>query len=89
MTESKVIPIQEMIHEIREQKVMLDSDLAKLYKVEVKRLNEAVRRNLKRFPPEFMFKLTDEEWANLRSQIATFNEAPRGKPWGICGRCIV
>ena len=56
---------------------MLDSDLAALYKVEVKALNQAVKRNPKRFPPEFMFQLTDEEWKNLRSQIVTFSKDAR------------
>ena len=65
--------IQNMIYLIRGQKVMLDSDLAKLYGVETKRLNEQVRRNLKRFPGDFMFKLTSDEFEALRSQIATSN----------------
>jgi len=56
---------------------MLDRDLAALYEVEIKRLNESVKRNIKRFPVEFMFKLTDEEWSNLRSQIATFKNDAR------------
>ncbi|WP_410220373.1 ORF6N domain-containing protein [Pedobacter sp.] len=59
------------IYEIRGQKVMLDSDLAELYQVETKRLNEQVHRNPDRFPEDFMFKLTDVEWNSLRSQIAT------------------
>jgi hypothetical protein len=63
--------IQEMIYIIRGQKVMLDSDLANLYGVETKRLNEQVRRNIDRFPDDFMFQLTDDEFNNLRSQIAT------------------
>ena len=62
--------IQKMIYEIRGQKVMLDSDLAALYDVPTHRLNEAVKRNIKRFPSEFMFQLTDNEWNFLRSQIA-------------------
>jgi len=77
MDKSKIIPIQDLIYEIRGQKVMLDSDLAVLYGVEVKRLNESIKRNLRRFPLEFMFQLTDEEWKNLRSQIATFNRDTR------------
>ena len=63
--------IQSLIYEIRGQKVMLDSDLAKLYGVEAKRLNEAVKRNNVRFPADFMFQLTEDEWRLLRSQIAT------------------
>ena len=69
--------LQKMIYEIRGQKVMLDRELAVLYEVEIKRLNESVKRNIKRFPPEFMFQLTNEEWVNLRSQIATFNKDAR------------
>jgi len=53
---------------------MLDRDLAGLYGVEVKRLNEAVKRNIERFPSDFMFQLTQDEWNNLRSQFATANE---------------
>ena len=56
---------------IRGQKVMLDSDLAELYGVETKRLKEQVKRNLSRFPSTYMFRLTDKEYSNLRSQIAT------------------
>jgi len=56
---------------IRGQKVMLDGDLAKLYGVETRRLNEQVKRNLSRFPLDFMFQLTDNEWDILMSQIAT------------------
>ena len=52
---------------------MLDSDLAMLYGVETKRLNESVKRNIDRFPSHYMFQLTKEEWLNLRSQIATFS----------------
>jgi phage regulator Rha-like protein len=63
--------IQDMIYEIRGYQVMLDADLAKIYQVETKRLNEAVRRNVERFPLEFMFQLTEDEYENLRSQFAT------------------
>jgi len=59
------------IYEIRNQKVMLDSDLAALYGVETKRLNEQIRRNLDRFPEDFMIQLTETEWTSLRSQFAT------------------
>jgi len=62
---------------IRGQKVMLDADLAELYEVPVKRLNEQVRRNLVRFPSDFMFQLTSEEAKSLRSQFAT-SKAGRG-----------
>lgn len=74
---NEITPIQNMIYEIRGYKVMLDSDLAKLYSVEVKRLNEAVKRNIQRFPEDFMFQLTRDEWKDLRSQIATFSTDKR------------
>jgi len=64
------------IYLVREQKVMLDSDLAELYQVETKRLNEQVRRNKDRFPDDFMFQLTQEEWVDLKSQNAT------SRSWG-------
>jgi hypothetical protein len=63
--------IQTKIYEIRGQKVMLDFDLAELYEVETKNLNLAVKRNIKRFPPDFMFQLTKPEWDVLRLQIET------------------
>ncbi|MCC9017797.1 MULTISPECIES: ORF6N domain-containing protein [Flavobacterium] len=63
--------ISNKIYYIRNQKVMLDSDLALLYDVETKRLNEQVKRNLSRFPKDFMFQLTENEFENLKSQIAT------------------
>jgi len=60
--------IQERIYEIRGQNVMLDSDLSALYGVELRSLNQAVKRNIGRFPPDFMFQLTNDEWDSLRSQ---------------------
>ena len=66
--------IERKIYLIRSQKVMLDSDLAKLYGVPIKRLNEQVRRNLKRFPVDFMFQLTKYEADSLRSQIASLKD---------------
>jgi hypothetical protein len=63
--------IQSRIYEVRGQKVMFDFDLAALYGVETKRLKEAVKRNLKRFPSDFMIRLTQDEFRNLRTQIAT------------------
>ena len=59
------------IYLIRQQKVMLDMDLAELYGVETKQLKRAVRRNDKRFPPDFMFELSESEFENLRSQSGT------------------
>lgn len=67
----ELVIIQSKIYEIRGQKVMIDKDLADLYQVEVKRLNEAVKRNIKRFPSDFMFQITKEEWQDLKSQYAT------------------
>lgn len=64
-------PVESLIHIIRGQKVMLDSDLARLYEVPTKRLNEAVKRNRSRFPARFMFELTPAEARALRSQFAT------------------
>ncbi len=58
---------------VRDQRVILDSDLARLYGVEVKRLNEQYRRNTARFPEDFAFQLSHDEWAALRSQFATLN----------------
>lgn len=63
--------IQSKIYEIRGQRVMLDRDLAELYQVTTSALNQAVKRNNKRFPPDFMFQLTNQEFANLKSQIVT------------------
>lgn len=59
------------IYYIREQKVMLDSDLAELYGVETKVLNQAISRNIVRFPSDFMFQLDEHEWSNLKSQFVT------------------
>ena len=72
----KIIPdetIIRKIYTIRGQKVMLDADLAILYEIETKRLKEAVRRNIERFPEDFMFELNVKEYNSLRTQIATSN----------------
>lgn len=66
--------IQSKIHEIRGCKIMLDVDLAEMYGVETKRLKESVRRNLNRFPSDFMFELTQYEWQSLRTQFASSNK---------------
>ena len=71
--------IQQKIYNIRDQKVLLDFDLALLYGTETKRLKEAVRRNLDRFPDDFMFELTKEEYNVLRSQNASLEHKGRGK----------
>jgi len=74
MEETLIIPVELVIRKIyliRNQKVMLDSDLADLYGEETKRINEQVKRNFERFPEDFMFQLTDNEFINLKSQNAT------------------
>ena len=75
MTDNKITIPEEIIltkiYFIREQKVMVDRDLAELYGVETRRLNEQVKRNLSRFPEDFMFQLSELEFTNLKSQIAT------------------
>lgn len=68
--------IQNRIYEIRGEKVMLDFDLAALYEVETKVLNQAVKRNNKRFPADFMFRLTAVEWETIRSQLVTASINP-------------
>ena len=71
---AKIIPSERIVNKIfliRNVKVMLDRDLAELYGVETKRLKERVKRNIKRFPDDFMFELTKVEFESLRSQIAT------------------
>lgn len=72
----KLVVIQKKIYEIREQKVMLDFDLAELYGVETKVLNQSVKRNIGRFPKDFMFRLTKKEWLTVRSQIVTSSGDP-------------
>ena len=71
---SDLILIQRKIFEIRGQKVMLDRDLAALYQVETRVLNQAVKRNLDRFPEDFMFQLILDEWKTISSQIVTTSE---------------
>ena len=71
--------VMSKIYLVREEKVMLDSDLADLYQVETRRLNEQVKRNWERFPKDFMFQLTHEEWENLKSQNATSSWGGRRK----------
>ena len=79
MATKKLDPVLPKIHTLRKLKVVLDSDLAVLYGVPTKRLNEAVRRNAERFPDDFCFQLTSEEVANLRSQFATLRSSGHGK----------
>ena len=75
----KLTQIQSTIYEIRGQKIMLDGDLAVLYEVETKNLNKAVKRNIERFPDDFMFQLTKAEWENLRFQIGTSSTQHGGR----------
>ncbi len=81
MSEELIIPneiISNKIYLIRNQKVMLDRDLAELYQVETRTLKQAVRRNIERFPEDFMFEMTDEEFQNWRSQIVMSNSDKMG-----------
>ncbi len=81
MADVNIVPVERIeraILLVRGQKVLLDRDLAELYEVLIKRLNEQVRRNLRRFPDDFMFRLTAEEATALRSQFATL-KAGRGQ----------
>ena len=71
--------IQNKIYEIRGLKVMLDFDLAELYEVETRVLNQAVKRNIKRFPQDFMFRLTEKEWIDMSSQTVMTSTAKRPK----------
>lgn len=67
--------IQKRIYELRGERIMLDRDLAALYEVETKRLNLSVKRNIKRFPADFMFQLTKDEYESLRFQIETLEKS--------------
>lgn len=74
----EIAVIQNKIYEIRGQKVMIDRDLAEMYGVQTKALNQAVKRNIERFPEDFMFQLTTEETQNWKSQIVTTNSIKMG-----------
>jgi len=80
----KLTQLQSIIYQIRGQNVMIDSDLAILYGIELRSLNQAVKRNIDRFPSDFMFQLTDEEWKNQRSQFVIFkNDTRKFKPFAF------
>lgn len=79
MQELNITKIEAMVYTIRGQRVMIDSDLARLYGVETKALNRQVQRNTFRFPEDFMFRLTTEEYESLRCQIGTSNEGRGGR----------
>lgn len=74
----EITEIHQKIYEVRGQKVMLDYDLATLYNVQTKVLNQTVKRNIKRFPSDFMFQLKKDEYENLRSQFVTSKENKHG-----------
>lgn len=78
MDEISLARIENMIYIIREQRVMMDSDLAELYGIETKNLKKAVRRNMNRFPADFMFEMNDEELKNWRFQFGTSNSIKMG-----------
>ena len=71
--------LERAIYFTRDRKVMLSGDLASLYDVELKVLLQAVRRNIERFPPDFMFQLTSGEWNSLRSQFVTLENRGKGQ----------
>ena len=71
------VKIEDMIYEIRGKQVMLDSDLAKLYNVETKRINEAVKNNIEKFPERYCFKISEKEYNSLKSKISTSKGGPR------------
>ena len=79
MNEIKLTQIESMIYVIRSQRVMLDSDLADLYQVETKQLNRQVRRNISRFPEDFMFQLMTDEYEVLKRQFGTSKSGSGGK----------
>jgi hypothetical protein len=71
LIEMEIAHIKNHIHEVRGMRIMLDFDLARMYTIETKRLKESVRRNIRRFPKDFMFELSLNEWENLRTQFAS------------------
>ena len=76
----ELILVQNLIHEIRGKRVMLDFDLARLYQVKTGELNQAVKRNLKRFPPDFMFQLSAEEVRDMMSQFVISSKRKNSAP---------
>ncbi|MBO7593547.1 MAG: ORF6N domain-containing protein [Salinivirgaceae bacterium] len=78
----ELILIQNLIYEVRGKRVMLDFDLARLYNVETRVLNQAVKRNIKRFPIDFMFQLTKDELDSMSSQFVMTSKRPLSAlPW--------
>lgn len=76
----ELILVQNLIHEIRGKRVMLDFDLARLYQVKTGELNQAVKRNKKRFPPDFMFQLSDDEVRDMMSQFVISSKRKNSAP---------
>jgi hypothetical protein len=74
----EILQIQSKIYDIRDQRVMIDCDLAEIYGVETRVLNQAVKRNIERFPEDFMFQLTDDELINWKSQFVISNATNMG-----------
>jgi hypothetical protein len=91
MEKALIVPdeiVMNHIYLIRDQKVMLDKELAELYQVATGVLNQAVQRNIKRFPTDFMFQLTEQEWTNLKSQIEISSWGGRRKlPYAFTELC--
>jgi ORF6N domain len=81
-------PLESLIFTIRDQKVLLDADLAEIYGVPTKAFNQAVKRNSDRFPEDFRFQLTTDEWANLKSQIVTSSLEVVGKE-GLMSQIVI
>ena len=79
MDEKRIISVKDLIYEIRGQNVMLDSGIAKLYEIDTKSLNRAVKRNIERFPDFFMFQLTEEDYSSLRYHFGTSKERKGGR----------
>ena len=82
-------PIKQKIYEIRGQRIMLDFDLAAMYDVETRALNQAVKRNIERFPEDFMFKLTKGEWTILKSRIVTTNATEKQEDNGLTSQIVI
>ena len=68
---NEIIDIEDIIYEIEGKEIMLDSDLAKLYHIETKRINEAVKNNPNKFPERYCFKISENDYKNLKSKIST------------------
>jgi len=83
------IDIKSLIHVIRGQQVMLDSDLAMLYGVETRSLNQSVKRNIRRFPDDFMFQLTKSEWNYLKSQILIFESTDNENDTNLKSQIVI